>query len=131
MKLFHFTNETSAKALFNGSTPKLPFHLTTDLDKGTTYGDHVVWFDIEFDNDDEMPYTVSFVGNNGNGTTNKQSNGMIEYVIRNEKQLRLFFKYLEDDGMNHVMHNDKYKAEQQLREASIKQYKVNKRKLAM
>lgn len=90
MLIGHFTSEGHAHSV-NKGIRKFPFYLTTDLDKGSTYGSHAVVYKIS----SEFRCQISTV------TCNKYANGMVEYVIRNHKDLLSFLAVVEAQGVRH------------------------------
>lgn len=101
MLLCHFTNEQSARNIIENGI-KLPFHLTTNLELGSTYGAYIAAFKVEGDLSDFG--RISRVGFNGNGTTNKYAQGMMELIIETPKQLNNFLDAIEAKGLRHVCH---------------------------
>ena len=92
MLFYHFTSEGHAKSVCD-QIRKFPFHLTTDVEKGATYGSHAAVFKVSGD----------FECHIGRVTRNKYANGMVEYVIRNHSDLRSFLEVLEAKGVRHVI----------------------------
>lgn len=93
MLVAHFTSEGHAHSV-NKGIRKFPFHLTTDLNRGSTYGSHAVVYRISH----EFRCQISTV------TCNRYANGILEYVIRNEKDLNSFLDVVEAQGVRHCIH---------------------------
>lgn len=92
MLFAHFTSEGNARSVIEGIT-KFPFHLTTDLERGTAYGSHAAVFKVS----GEFECQISRV------TCNRYANGMLEYVIRNRKELLSFLDVVEASGVRHCI----------------------------
>ncbi|AGH57549.1 hypothetical protein PYDG_00017 [Pseudoalteromonas phage pYD6-A] len=92
MLFAHFTSEGHANSVHKGIT-RFPFHLTTDLERGVAYGSHAVVFKV----------SGEFICKINKVTCNKYANGMIEYVIRNELELRSFMEVVEASGVRHCI----------------------------
>lgn len=101
MLIAHFTNEQSARNIIENGI-KLPLYLTTNFELGSNYGSHLALFKVSDDIEDFA--RISRVGSNGNGTVNKATNGMIEYIIETPKQLRNFLDAVEGSGVRHIAH---------------------------
>ena len=78
MFMYHFTSEGHAQSV-NRRITRFPFHLTTDLERGPTYGSHAVVYKIS----GEFKCHVGVV------TRSKYANGMPEYIIRNQAELKV------------------------------------------
>ena len=92
MLFFHFTSEGHAKSVCD-KVRKFPFHLTTDVKRGTTYGSHAAVFKVEGE----------FKCHVGRVTRSKYANGMIEYVIRDEAELASFLDVVQSKGVRHCI----------------------------
>ncbi len=88
----HFTTEGHAHSVIKG-VRKFPFHLTTDLTRGSAYGSHAAVFKVEGEFECKI----------GRVICNKYANGMLEYVIRNEKELNSFLDVVEGCGVRHII----------------------------
>lgn len=104
MLYVHFTNSESNVESIIEDGIKLPFHLTTNLVKGTAYGNNMALFFVKEGEDFECD--LGFVGQGD--LVNKKAEGCIEYVIRTPKQLKSFLKVVERQGKSHAMNIKKY-----------------------
>jgi hypothetical protein len=91
MLFAHFTTKSNAHNIEQNGITRFPFHLTTDLKRGSNYGSHAVVFDVE----DEFDCKIGTVN------TSKQVNGMIEYVIRDYSDLRSLLSNVKAQGVRH------------------------------
>lgn len=94
MLLAHFTDKRAASNIIDNGIQKFPFYLTTDLERGPTYGAYAAVFKV----------TKEFKCKLGTVVCNKKSSGMVQYVIRNQTELRSFLYAIEASGVRHCMH---------------------------
>lgn len=90
MLLYHFTSQASANSVVEG-IHRFPFYLTTDLKHGTAYGSYAAVFKVE----GEFKCQLSRVAGN------RKTNGMVQYVIRNQEELRSFMLVVQASGVRH------------------------------
>lgn len=115
----HFSKNKISREDIEDGNIRLPLHLTTNYVQGYNYGENIHFFIM----DDVPECTVSRVGMNGNGTTNKKVNGCIEYVIKTKKQLDAFIDFIYENNVHFGVTNS-VSIEQQLHKASNAEKKL-------